>query len=57
MYQLAYYAAGRRVQRNFADKAEAKRVAKQILGNLSNDADAIEAMATPELESFVRPNN
>jgi hypothetical protein len=53
MYQLAYYAGGRRVQRNFADKSQAKRVAKQILGNLSNDADAIEAMATPELESLV----
>jgi integrase len=53
MYQLAYYAGGRRVQKNFADKSEAKRVAKQILGNLSNDADAIEAMATPELESLV----
>ncbi len=53
MYQLAYYAGGRRVQKNFADKGEAKRVAKQILGNLSNDADAIEAMATPELESLV----
>jgi integrase len=53
MYQLAYYAAGRRVQRNFADKSEAKRIAKQILGDLSNDADAIEAMATPELESLV----
>ena len=53
MYQLAYYTSGRRVQRNFADKSEAKRVAKQILGDLSNDADAIEAMATPELESLV----
>ncbi len=53
MYQLAYYAGGRRVQKNFADKAEAKRVAKQILGNLSNDAEAVEAMATPELESLV----
>jgi uncharacterized protein (DUF2235 family) len=31
MYQLAYYMGGRRVQKNFADKAEAKRVAKQIL--------------------------
>ena len=53
MYQLAYYAGGRRVQKNFADKAEAKRVAKQILGELSNDAEAIEAMATPELESLI----
>ena len=32
MYQLAFYQAGRRVQKNFSDKAEAKRVAKQILG-------------------------
>jgi integrase len=53
MYQLAYYAGGRRVQKNFADKSEAKRVAKQILGNLSNDSNAIEAIATPELESLV----
>ena len=53
MYQLAYYTAGRRVQKNFADKAEAKRVAKQILGGLTNDAEAVEAMATPELESLI----
>lgn len=53
MYQLAYYAAGRRVQRNFADKSERNRVANQILGNLSNDANAIDAMATPELESLI----
>ena len=26
MYQLAYYAGGRRVQKNFSDKSEAKRV-------------------------------
>src|ERR1700678_3428872 len=53
MYQLAYYTGGRRVQKNFADKSEAKRVAKQILGGLTNDAEAVEAMATPELESLV----
>jgi len=53
MYQLAYYFGGRRVQKNFADKSEAKRVARQILGDLSNDAEAVEAMATPELESLV----
>jgi hypothetical protein len=53
MYQLAYYTGGRRVQRNFADKAEAKRVARQILGELSNDAGAVDAMATPELESLI----
>jgi len=53
MYQLAFYTAGRRIQKNFKDKAEAKRVAKQILGGLTNDAKAVEAMATPELESLV----
>src|SRR5580658_4326826 len=53
MYQLAYYMGGRRVQRNFADKSEAKRIARQILGELTNDAVAVEAMATPELESLV----
>jgi hypothetical protein len=40
MYQLAYYMGSRRVQKNFADKAEAKRVAKQILSGLTNDAEA-----------------
>src|SRR5580658_3711832 len=53
MYQLAYYMGGRRVQKNFADKSEAKRVAKQILGGLTNNAEAVEALATPELESLV----
>jgi integrase len=53
MYQLAFYAAGRRVQKNFADKSEAKRVANQILSGLTNDAKAVEAMSTPELESLV----
>src|ERR1035441_77661 len=53
MYQLAFYQAGRRVQKNFSDKAEAKRVAKQILGGLTNEAHAVEAMATPDLESLV----
>jgi integrase len=53
MYQLAYYAAGKRVQKNFADKAEAKRVARQILGGLTLDAETVEAMGTPELESLV----
>ncbi len=41
MYQLVYYMGGRRVQKNFADKAQAKRVAKQILGGLTNDAAAV----------------
>src|ERR1700735_3297438 len=53
MYQLAFYQAGRRVQKNFSDKAEAKRVAKQVLGELTNDSKAVEAMATPELESLI----
>ena len=53
MYQLAYYTGGMRVQKNFADKSEAKRVARQILGELTNDAVAVEAMGIPELESLV----
>ena len=53
MYQLAYYAGGRRVQKNFADKAEAKRVARAVLGGLAEDAVAVDALATPELESLV----
>jgi integrase len=53
MYQLAFYTAGRRVQKNFKDKSEAKRVANQILGGLTHDAAAVDAMATPELESLV----
>ena len=41
MYQLAYCAGGKRVQKNFADKSEAKRVAKKILGELSNDGGSL----------------
>jgi hypothetical protein len=32
LFQLAYYAGGRRVLKNFSDKCHAKRVANQILG-------------------------
>ena len=53
MYQLAYYAGGRRVQKNFSDKSEAKRVARAVLGGLAEDAVAVDALATPELESLV----
>src|ERR1700729_3292033 len=53
MYQLAYYAGGRRVQKNFNDKSEAKRVARAILGGLAQDAVIIDNLATPELESLV----
>jgi hypothetical protein len=53
MYQLAFYAAGRRIQKNFSDKTEAKRMAKQILGGLTNDEETIDALARPELESLV----
>ncbi len=53
MFQLAYYAAGRRVQRNFSDKSEARRVAGQILLGLTNDATEVDALARPELETFV----
>jgi integrase len=53
MYQLAFYTAGRRIQKNFANKDEAKRVANQILDGLTNDAAAVGALATSELESLV----
>lgn len=53
MYQLAYYNGGHRVQKNFADKAQAKRVANQILGGLMNDSALVDAASTPEIESLV----
>lgn len=53
MYQLAFYAAARRIQKKFSDKAEAQRMAKQILGGLTNDEETIDALAPPELESLV----
>jgi len=35
LFQLAFYEGGRRVQKNFSDKVEAKRVAALILGGLT----------------------
>src|SRR5271170_5650900 len=53
LYQLAYYTGGRRVQRNFSDKAKAKRTAKRVLGTLAEDSEAVDNLNTPELESLV----
>jgi hypothetical protein len=53
MFQLSYYEGGRRVQRNFSDKAEAKRVARGIVGGLAEDSAAVDNLSTPELESYV----
>src|SRR5450631_3445321 len=53
MYQLAYYMGGRRVQKNFKDKSQAKRVARAVLGELADDLVKIDNLATPELESLV----
>jgi len=53
LFQLAYYAGGRRVLKNFSDKGHAKRIADQILGGLAIDAKTVGALATPELESLV----
>src|SRR5271154_5040779 len=53
MYQLAFYTAGRRIQKNFRDKSEAKRVANQILRGLTLDTQAVDSLVTPDLESFV----
>src|ERR1700760_4676598 len=53
MYQLAFYTAGKRIQKNFSDKAEAKRMGKRILSGLTDDEETIDALARPELESLV----
>lgn len=53
MFQLAYYSGGQRVQKNFSDRAQAKRVANQVLGGLTNNAALVDAVATPEIESLV----
>ena len=42
MYQLAFYTAGRRIQKNFRDKSKAKRVANQILRGLTLDTQAVD---------------
>lgn len=53
MYQVAFYAAGRRVQKNFRDKSNAKRVADQILRGLTLDSKSVDSLLTPDLESLV----
>jgi hypothetical protein len=53
MYQLAYYQAGRRIQKNFRDKSEAKRVAGRILRGLTLDNQEVDSLVTPDLESLV----
>jgi integrase len=53
MYQVAYYAAGRRIQKNFRNKSKAKRAADQILRGLTLDAKSVDSFLTPDLESLV----
>src|ERR1017187_3627166 len=53
MYQLAFYTAGRRIQKNFRDKSKAKRVADQILRGLTLDTEAVDSLVTPDLESLI----
>jgi hypothetical protein len=53
MYQVAFYAAGRRIQKNFRDKSKAKRAADQILRGLTLDAKSVDSFLTPDLESLV----
>ncbi len=53
MFQLAYYNGGKRVQQNFTDKAQAKRVANQVLNGKAGDSALVDAAATPEIESLV----
>jgi integrase len=53
MYQLSYYFGGRRVQKNFANKWDAKRIASIILNSLSIAAVTVDDLTAAELESFV----
>ena len=53
MYQLAFYTAGRRVQKNFKNKAKAKRAADQILRGLTLDTQEVDNVVTPDLESLI----
>jgi integrase len=53
MYQLSYYFGGRRVQKNFSTKLEAKRIASIILNSLSIAAVDVDDLTAAELESFV----
>ena len=42
LYQLAYYLGGRRVLRNFVDKAQAKRTANNLLGGMAEDSALVD---------------
>lgn len=53
MYQIAFYTAGRRVQKNFRNKSKAKRVADQILRGLTVDTETVDSLVTPDLESLI----
>jgi integrase len=53
MYQVAFYAAGRRIQKNFRDKSKARRAADQILRGLTLDSKSVDSLLTPDLEGLV----
>jgi len=53
MYQVAFYPAGKRIQKNFQDKSKAMRTADQILRGLTLDAKSVDSLLTPDLESLV----
>jgi integrase len=53
MYQVAFYAAGRRIQKNFRNKSKARRTADQILHGLTLDSKSVDSLLTPDLESLV----
>jgi hypothetical protein len=55
MCQLAYYAGGKRVQKNFADKSEAKRVAKEILENCQTTRKPSKRWQLPSSKASWRP--
>jgi integrase len=54
LFQVAFYRAGRRERRSFANRGEAKREAKLILTQLGSTAsEAGKAVTTPEVESLI----
>lgn len=53
MYQLAFYTAGRRIQKNFKNRAKAKRAADQILRGLTLDTQEVDNVGTIDLESLI----
>ena len=53
LYQLAYYRAGKRERKSFADLNEAKREARIILGDLARESIEAENLTGAEIQSYI----